>query len=199
MGLAGGLRKAFLRVQAAVTFLHLYLLPALNPTRSPLRCAWRRFGEARKRDDDCPDRGRNCVRGIPLVVQYGGHSSGSTVAPKTHTDGVWSPFRRSPRLAVYGLACQPERRDAVRAPSSHSPALSAIWGWHELSFLTGLISGPRTIACPPDASGWRRFIMATSTLVYHETRARAHRACNHRGLLARPQSDCILDVSDPVL
>lgn len=44
----------------------------------------------------------------------------------------------------------------------------AIWGWHELTFLTGLISGPRASACPPDATGWRRFILAASTLIYHE-------------------------------
>ncbi len=44
----------------------------------------------------------------------------------------------------------------------------ALWGWHELTFLTGLICGPRTIACPPDASGWRRFLLAASTLIYHE-------------------------------
>jgi len=43
-----------------------------------------------------------------------------------------------------------------------------IWGWHELSFLTGLITGPRAAACPPDASGWRRFVLAASTLIYHE-------------------------------
>jgi len=43
-----------------------------------------------------------------------------------------------------------------------------IWGWHELSFLTGLIAGPRTSPCPPDAVGWRRFRLATSTLIYHE-------------------------------
>jgi putative photosynthetic complex assembly protein 2 len=44
----------------------------------------------------------------------------------------------------------------------------AIWGWHELSFLTGLITGPRSEACPPNASGWRRFALAASTLIYHE-------------------------------
>jgi magnesium-protoporphyrin IX monomethyl ester (oxidative) cyclase len=39
-GLAGGLRKAFLRVQAAVTFLHLYLLPAeSNPLPATVRLA----------------------------------------------------------------------------------------------------------------------------------------------------------------
>jgi putative photosynthetic complex assembly protein 2 len=43
-----------------------------------------------------------------------------------------------------------------------------IWGWHELSFLTGLITGPRTEPCPPGAAGWRRFKLAASTLIYHE-------------------------------
>jgi putative photosynthetic complex assembly protein 2 len=43
-----------------------------------------------------------------------------------------------------------------------------LWGWHELSFLTGFVSGPRTAHCPPGASGWRRFKLAASTLIYHE-------------------------------
>jgi putative photosynthetic complex assembly protein 2 len=44
----------------------------------------------------------------------------------------------------------------------------ALWGWHELSFLTGHITGPRTAACPAGATGWRRFTLAASTLIYHE-------------------------------
>ena len=47
-------------------------------------------------------------------------------------------------------------------------AAIAIWGWHELSFLTGLVTGPRAEACPKDAAGWRRFKLAASTLIYHE-------------------------------
>ncbi len=43
-----------------------------------------------------------------------------------------------------------------------------IWGWHELSFLTGLITGPRAEACTPGATGWRRFKLAASTLIHHE-------------------------------
>jgi putative photosynthetic complex assembly protein 2 len=70
-------------------------------------------------------------------------------------------------LAAYGLAWSLSDVTPFGAVIAFTCALG-IWGWHELSFLTGLISGPRTIACPPDASGWRRFIMATSTLVYHE-------------------------------
>jgi putative photosynthetic complex assembly protein 2 len=44
----------------------------------------------------------------------------------------------------------------------------AIWGWHEMSFLMGFITGPRTARCPAGVKGWRRFSLATSTLIYHE-------------------------------
>lgn len=43
-----------------------------------------------------------------------------------------------------------------------------IWGWHEMSFLMGYIVGPRRDACPADATGWRRFRLAASTLMHHE-------------------------------
>lgn len=43
-----------------------------------------------------------------------------------------------------------------------------VWAWVEVGFLLGYITGPRTEACPPGASGWRRFRLATETLLYHE-------------------------------
>jgi putative photosynthetic complex assembly protein 2 len=47
-------------------------------------------------------------------------------------------------------------------------AALAIWGWHELSFLTGFLTGPSAKACPDGATGWRRFSRAAATLLYHE-------------------------------
>lgn len=44
----------------------------------------------------------------------------------------------------------------------------AVWGWHELAFLLGFVTGPRKEPCPPDARGWRRFAYATATLIHHE-------------------------------
>ena len=44
----------------------------------------------------------------------------------------------------------------------------ALWGWVELSFLTGTVTGPHPKPCPPDAPGWERFIRAWSTVAYHE-------------------------------
>ena len=43
-----------------------------------------------------------------------------------------------------------------------------VWAWHELTFLLGVITGPRRAPCPPDARGFRRFRLATATLIHHE-------------------------------
>jgi putative photosynthetic complex assembly protein 2 len=43
-----------------------------------------------------------------------------------------------------------------------------VWGWHELTFLLGIVTGPRRSPCPPDARGFRRFRLATATLIHHE-------------------------------
>ena len=44
----------------------------------------------------------------------------------------------------------------------------AIWGWHELSFLTGVVAGPNRAPCPPRLAGWARFRAAAATLIHHE-------------------------------
>jgi putative photosynthetic complex assembly protein 2 len=43
-----------------------------------------------------------------------------------------------------------------------------LWGWHELSFLMGFVTGPNREPCPDDATGWRRFRLAAATLIHHE-------------------------------
>ena len=47
-------------------------------------------------------------------------------------------------------------------------AAIVIWGWHEMSFLMGYVSGPNRLPCPADATGWRRFSAATATVIHHE-------------------------------
>jgi putative photosynthetic complex assembly protein 2 len=44
----------------------------------------------------------------------------------------------------------------------------AIWGWIELAFLSGVITGPNTRPCPEHAPEWERFIRAFGTIAYHE-------------------------------
>jgi putative photosynthetic complex assembly protein 2 len=42
------------------------------------------------------------------------------------------------------------------------------WGWVEVSFLMGYVTGPRCTPCPPDATGWRRFVAAVEVIAHHE-------------------------------
>ena len=41
------------------------------------------------------------------------------------------------------------------------------WGWHEMAFFMGYITGPRRTAGPP-TRGFRRFVHASQTCIYHE-------------------------------
>ncbi len=68
-------------------------------------------------------------------------------------------------LAVIGLLAP--STDAFAAYASFTAAL-VIWGWHELSFLTGAVTGPRREALPENASGWTRFRLSSATVIHHE-------------------------------
>jgi len=47
-------------------------------------------------------------------------------------------------------------------------AALALWGWIELAFLSGVITGPNTRTASPFARGWDRFRQATLTILWHE-------------------------------
>jgi putative photosynthetic complex assembly protein 2 len=47
-------------------------------------------------------------------------------------------------------------------------AALALWGWIELAFLTGVITGPINQPLPTDAPEFERFIRAWGTVAYHE-------------------------------
>ncbi|SEM96707.1 putative photosynthetic complex assembly protein 2 [Loktanella fryxellensis] len=44
----------------------------------------------------------------------------------------------------------------------------AIWGWIELAFLTGMVTGPMRDDCTPGLTGWARFERAFGTVAWHE-------------------------------
>ena len=44
----------------------------------------------------------------------------------------------------------------------------AIWGWHELAFLTGGVTGARREPCPEGAHGIARFRFASAAVMHHE-------------------------------
>lgn len=43
-----------------------------------------------------------------------------------------------------------------------------VWGWIELAFLTGFITGPRRAPCPPGLAGPRRVLAAIAAILWHE-------------------------------
>jgi putative photosynthetic complex assembly protein 2 len=43
-----------------------------------------------------------------------------------------------------------------------------IWAWHELSFYSGVLTGPRPAALPPGSRGFMRLWYALGTHLYHE-------------------------------
>ena len=43
-----------------------------------------------------------------------------------------------------------------------------VWGWHEMSFLTGVVTGPRTTEAPRHERGRAALWPAVETLLYHE-------------------------------
>jgi putative photosynthetic complex assembly protein 2 len=53
----------------------------------------------------------------------------------------------------------------------------AIWGWLEMSFLMGFITGPRTHACLERCSGWRHFLHASQAIIYNELATVAVAGC----------------------
>lgn len=43
-----------------------------------------------------------------------------------------------------------------------------VWGWIELAFLTGVVTGPSRYSCPPETDGLLRFGLALRALQHHE-------------------------------
>lgn len=70
-------------------------------------------------------------------------------------------------LALYGIWSTSDDVTVAGAYIAFACGL-LVWAWHEISMLAGLVTGPRTSACPDSLRGWRRFIAAAETLIYHE-------------------------------
>ncbi len=82
----------------------------------------------------------------------------------------WAGFAAGICLSVVVVTAHrhgPSGPDVADAYISFCAAL-VIWGWLELTFLTGIVAGPRRTVSNPDARGWQRFSDAAATLIYHE-------------------------------
>lgn len=73
-------------------------------------------------------------------------------------------------LALAGVAVIDSTGTDTSAGAAYwsAAAALAVWGWHEMSFLMGVVTGPRRLPCPPEVSGWQRFRLATATVIHHE-------------------------------
>ena len=70
-------------------------------------------------------------------------------------------------LSAWGLAASAASATPAGATVAFACGLAA-WGWLELAFLTGYVTGPERRACPPGLAGWPRFRRATLALLHHE-------------------------------
>ena len=70
-------------------------------------------------------------------------------------------------MGAFGIWYSAAGVDVTAAYIAFLSAL-ALWGWIELAFLTGAITGPNTHACRDDVPEWERFIRAWGTIAYHE-------------------------------
>jgi putative photosynthetic complex assembly protein 2 len=70
-------------------------------------------------------------------------------------------------MGLFGLWTTSDNTSVSSAFCGFTCAL-VVWAWHEMSFLTGYVTGSRVTPCPADCFGRRRFIYATQTLLYHE-------------------------------
>jgi putative photosynthetic complex assembly protein 2 len=69
--------------------------------------------------------------------------------------------------ALFALSHTAQQSTVAGAYCAFTCAL-LVWGWHELTFLTGWITGPRREASPPGLTGWVRFSQAAQAVLWHE-------------------------------
>ncbi len=70
-------------------------------------------------------------------------------------------------LALLALAHTAQQTSVAAAYCAFTSAL-LVWGWHELSFLTGWITGPRKTALPPGLREGQRFWQSVRAILWHE-------------------------------
>ncbi len=72
--------------------------------------------------------------------------------------------------SIFGLTVTSQSDTLASAYLSFTFGLLA-WAWTQFTFYTGMITGPRTTACPSSCKGSRHFWHAVETSMYHEITA----------------------------
>ncbi len=73
-------------------------------------------------------------------------------------------------IAAGALVCIARSVDNTTTAGAYAAFTCAVlvWGWHELTFLTGWLTGPRKSACSDPARGTTRFVEAVRVILWHE-------------------------------
>jgi putative photosynthetic complex assembly protein 2 len=73
-------------------------------------------------------------------------------------------------VAVGALVCIAQAAQSSSPAGAYAAFTCAVlvWGWHELAFLTGWLTGPRKLACSAPLHGPTRFREAVRTILWHE-------------------------------
>ncbi|GEP02026.1 putative photosynthetic complex assembly protein PuhE [Methylobacterium oxalidis] len=81
----------------------------------------------------------------------------------------WSMAGASLVLAAALLAIGASAGDASEAGAFTAfTAALLVWGWQEISYYMGFVSGPAPRACPPGTRGFDRFRAAAAASLWHE-------------------------------
>jgi putative photosynthetic complex assembly protein 2 len=69
--------------------------------------------------------------------------------------------------ALYGIAWSASRATPLGAYVAFACGVLA-WGWQEMGFYMGVVTGPRKAQCPEGCGGFRHFVHAVQTSLWHE-------------------------------
>lgn len=70
-------------------------------------------------------------------------------------------------IAVFALVVASTSTSAMATYIAFTAGV-LVWGVLEMSYFTGLVTGPRKTPCPPGCVAWKRFGLAILTSLYHE-------------------------------
>jgi putative photosynthetic complex assembly protein 2 len=81
----------------------------------------------------------------------------------------WSMAAATAALCAAGYVLRSSAADvSVSGAYTAFSCAILVWGWLEMSFLMGFITGPRKHACADRCCGWRHFVHATQAIAYNE-------------------------------
>ena len=164
-GVIARLKQAGLTVAAAAVILRLYLVPVQAQRAARPRAACRRPGKA-----SAPSMSHYVYPALhALFIWWFG--TGLVI----YLDGLprwtfrWTMLGSTVLLALslLGLAAGADDTSVGGAYQAFTCGLLA-WGWLEVSFYLGYVTGVRKQACPEGCRGWRHFGHAVLACLWHE-------------------------------